>query len=77
MKQVDERQVMKIREWCRKCLVAGMKSIAFQAVRNGNGYVRSSFVAGETEKPSMHGLVVAGVLLALTATFVCLMLIGG
>jgi len=55
-----------------------MKSISFQAVRNGSGYVRPAFgrEASEAGKPTAKGLVVAGVLLTLTATFVCLMLLG-
>ncbi len=53
-----------------------MKSIAFQVVRNGGGYVRSAFIPEEAAgKPSGHGLIVAGLLLTLTATFVCLMLL--
>jgi hypothetical protein len=58
---------------------ARMKYISFQAVRDGNGYVRSSFVSGgdlEAGRPSVRGMLVAGVLLALTATFIGLMLLG-
>ena len=53
-----------------------MKSIAFQAVRDGNGYVRSAFMSeASAGKPTGRGLIVAGLLLTLTATFVCLMLL--
>lgn len=65
--------------WCGNCLQAGMKCISFRAIQNGNGYVQSSFVSGDTSDashPGVGGLIVAGVLLTLTATFMCLMLLG-
>ena len=69
----------KIIAWCGNCWHACMKSISFQAVRDGNGYVRSAFVSGNTTqagRPSTKGLLLAGALLVLTATFVGLMLLG-
>jgi hypothetical protein len=68
----------KIIAWCGSCFVGAMKSISFQVVKNGGGYVRSAFATEATQagRPSTRGLVIAGILLALTATFVGLMLLG-
>lgn len=65
-------------EWCANCWVARMKSIAFRADKNGNGYVRTAFVgnAQETGASGKMGLLIVGILLTVTATFVCLMLVG-
>ena len=63
--------------WFKNCCHGAMKLISYQAVRNGNGYVRPTFgESTEANRPSTKGLVVAGILLALTATFVGLMLLG-
>jgi hypothetical protein len=48
-----------------------MKSIAFRAVKNSNGYVRSSFVGNVGSKASnAWGMTIAAALLILTAAFV-------
>jgi hypothetical protein len=51
-----------------------MKSIAFRAIKNSNGYVRSAFVGNaetESKSPGAWGLVITGGLLLLTASAVC------
>jgi hypothetical protein len=51
-----------------------MKSIAFRAVKNSNGYVRSAFVGNaeaESKYSGVWGLVITSGLLLLTASAVC------
>jgi hypothetical protein len=51
-----------------------MKSIAFRAIKNSNGYVRSSFVGNadtDSKPPGVWGLVITSGLLLLTASAVC------
>jgi len=60
---------------CRR----GMKTITFKAIRNGRGYITSTVVPGnhsESRTGSAWGLVIAGGLVLITATLVCLMLLG-
>ena len=69
--ELDSVKKVRVSRWCGICWHAAMKMIAFQAVRNGNGYVRPAFVSGdstEAGRPSVRGLLLAGALLALTAT---------
>ncbi len=80
MKRKDLNTVKRsrLRSWFKNCWNAGMKSISFQAVRNGSGYVRPAYSFSEpTEagRPSARGMLLAGALLALTTTFICLMLL--
>lgn len=52
-----------------------MKSIAFRAIKNSNGYVRSAFVGNaetESKSPGSRALAITGGLLLLTAILVCL-----
>ena len=78
-KHLTKRKRTGFASWFKNCWHAGMKSISFQAVRNGNGYVRPTYSFSEpTEagRPSTRGMLLAGALLALTALFMCLMLLG-
>jgi hypothetical protein len=55
-----------------------MKSIAFRAIKNSNGYVRSAFVGNagtDSKSPGAWGFVVAVSLLLLTASVVGLLLL--
>jgi hypothetical protein len=54
-----------------------MKSVAFRAIKNSNGYVRSAFVgnAAESKFPGAWGMVIAVSLLLLTASVVGLFLL--
>ncbi len=56
-----------------------IKMITFKAIKNGRGYVLSPVVPAnhsEARVGSAWGLVIAGGLVLITATFVCLMLLG-
>jgi hypothetical protein len=51
-----------------------MKSIAFRAIKNSNGYVRSAFVGNastESNSSSVWGLVITSGLLLLTVSVAC------
>jgi hypothetical protein len=55
-----------------------MKSITYKVMRDGHEDVATAFVPAnhtEASPPSTWGLVIAGALLLLTVTFVCLMLL--
>jgi len=55
-----------------------MKSISFTVMKNGRGYVRTGLVPGnhsEARKADTWGMVIAGSLLLITATFICLLLL--
>lgn len=63
--------------WCGKCLQDGMKSIAFRAIKDGNGYVRSSFVGNTESEARPHvawEIVIVGGMLVLSAAIVWLFL---
>jgi hypothetical protein len=56
-----------------------MKTISFKAIKNGHGYITSTVVpanSSEARIGSAWGLVIAGGLVLITATFVCLLLLG-
>jgi hypothetical protein len=51
-----------------------MKSIAFRAIKNSNGYVRSAFVGNadaDAKPPGVWGLVITSGLFLLTVSAVC------
>ena len=51
-----------------------MKTIAFRAIKNSNGYVRSAFVGNaeaESKYSGIWGLIITSGLLLLTASAVC------
>lgn len=56
-----------------------MKTVTFKAIKNGRGYITSTVVPAnnsEARGGSPWGFVIAGGLVLITATFVCLMLLG-
>ncbi len=56
-----------------------MKTITFKAIKNGRGYITSTVVPGnnsEARGENAWGLVIAGALVLITATLVCLLLLG-
>jgi hypothetical protein len=58
---------------------AAMKAITFTAMKDGKGYVKTALVAGnrsEGQRADTWGMVIAGGLLLVTATFICLLLFG-
>jgi hypothetical protein len=68
------------------CLRAGlayaaltaMKSITFTVMKDGRGYLKTELVPAnhtEAQKADTWGLVIAGSLLLMTATFICLLLL--
>lgn len=56
-----------------------MKTITFKAIKNGRGYITSTVVPSnnsEAKGENAWGLVIAGALVLITATLVCLLLLG-
>jgi hypothetical protein len=57
-----------------------MKSITYKVIKDGYEDVNTVLVPAnhtEASRPSTWGLVIAGALLLLTVTFVCLVLLAG
>lgn len=55
-----------------------MRTVSYTVVKNGRDYVNTMVVPGnnsETVHGSAWGLVIAGALLVVTVTFICLLLL--
>lgn len=52
-----------------------MKSISFRAVKNSNGYVRSSFVGNSGRQPESRGVTIALGLFAVAVAVICFLML--
>lgn len=64
--------------WCGLCSLPTMKTISYTVVKEGRDYVNTIVVPenhSESTGTSAWGMVIAGGLLLVTATFICLLLL--